>query len=527
MQPTEPDRRTSKDAESTLRDRIVNDCILPVSPILLVQLVQMGKDPDTSPQNYADVIATSDFLAAKVLGAVNSAWWGLRQPVRSVPQAVTLLGTASTRMIAIAHCMASLHKHVRLPKAILDSYWSTSLTKAMAASLYVEQTEGGCTGEAFVSAIMQDMAMPVMHEICPDPYARTERGVSVASAQLCIEEREIFGMDHCDAASLLARSVGLPEFMSDCLEQHHSRRALGERSRSIDLANALYLAALFPHIGLPWHQDDMGEAAALIHRTFDSTWSLAAVVETVRKRCDDTMRIVSQAKKPKGTLRSLLAKGSAALAKATVETVVDLRSTKAAQEKGDNDQATDQADVAVLDTSAAEAAQAEAPTTGRLQRKAAAFVQAFRESNSSVAVLLAEVDVLPAPSEGPESTSVDAAVECVQHMLQVTLGRTAMVAPCAGRRLLVIVGGFSDAKHLEWTTSRLCEQLASRPVALASGTIRVSLTIGGQWYQAIPATVDMAELTARAEAVMDRVRSYGKGFAAVEDGAADPHQKPE
>ena len=471
------------------------------------------------------MIAASDFLTAKILGAVNSAWWGVRQPICSVPQAVNLLGTASTRMIAIAQCMASLHNHVRLPKPVLESYWRTSLTKAMAASLFVEQADGDCAAEAFVSAVIQDMAMPVMHEIHPEPYDQTRRQAPVASAELCRQEQEVFGMDHGHAGSLLARSVGLPEFMSDCVQEHHNRRALGERSRSLELANALHLAALFPHAGLAWHHNDMDEAGALVHRNFDRTWSLAAVVTTVQQRCDETASIIFQADRPKIAMRALLAKGSVALASATMDTVVELRSANA-QEPASGAEA--KTDLALLDEPTGAGAPAEAVSEAKVKEAGDACLQALRDSGSAVAILLADMDILTTVVDEPDPDQADRALDCVRHMLEVTLGRAALVAPYGKQRLLVIAGGYADAKHLEWTASRLCEQLSAQPLSLAAGNTRVSLTIGGQLHQTIPDTADLAELVAQAEAVLKQVKSYGKGFAAVqavEDDSAPADDK--
>ena len=83
---------------------------LPTFPTIYLEALQQVRDPTSSAAALADVLALDPGLTVRLLGAVNSAAFGLRSPVKSVHHAVSMLGRGHIESMLI-----SLATHSALP----------------------------------------------------------------------------------------------------------------------------------------------------------------------------------------------------------------------------------------------------------------------------------------------------------------------------------------------------------------------------------------------------------------------------
>ena len=252
--------------QQKLNSWLTGECTLPVPPSVFRKLMDLGKNADANPSDYSDVITTSTSLTSRVLSAVNSSWFGVRHEVKNVTQAVNLLGMVSVRMLALTYCMAAIHERIQLPKSVLEQYWMASLVKAGAGNYLAEQLEPSIADEAFLAGLMQDLALPIMHECCPDLYEPLRHNV-VSHKELMQREQEVFGLDHGRASAEMGRTLGLGERLCQIMQCHHDLDALAHASPTPVQAQATYFASLFPHWLRTWHGSEAASAAELIQQT--------------------------------------------------------------------------------------------------------------------------------------------------------------------------------------------------------------------------------------------------------------------
>ena len=118
--------------------------------------------------------------------------------------------------------------------------------------------------EAFLLGLMQDMAMPLMHQAAPDVYDQTICQEATSPAVLCQREVEVFGINHAQAARLWGAKVGIPDNLLVALQFHHEHDALVGSGMSPILAEAVHFSALFPHLPIHWIGPDALAAAKLV-----------------------------------------------------------------------------------------------------------------------------------------------------------------------------------------------------------------------------------------------------------------------
>lgn len=114
---------------------------IPRPPRLLHKLLSPDFVTNASSAELSDLIVAEPLLATKLLTTINSPMYGLRSPVSSVDQAVTLLGLTSVRSLCLQYLMIhSFKADSAARQQILDATWNASglaceITQRLAATL--------------------------------------------------------------------------------------------------------------------------------------------------------------------------------------------------------------------------------------------------------------------------------------------------------------------------------------------------------------------------------------------------------
>lgn len=165
-------------------------------------------------------------LTVRVLRTVNSAVFGLRHEQINLEHAANLLGRSRIESLVLTAAVSdSLPSSGGIDTA---GFWQTSALRAclarhLARSLYSSQET-----EVFTTALLQDMAVPVLAKSFPGRYvALYERSMIDDSSTLQEMEQEAFGYDHAQLGAIMAEAWDLPEPLITGIADHHlsSQRA--------------------------------------------------------------------------------------------------------------------------------------------------------------------------------------------------------------------------------------------------------------------------------------------------------------
>src|SRR5688500_1631232 len=154
--------------EQQVRPRLDTLSYLPPTIAVAMQFIELGKDPEPDPAEYAKVIGSDPSLSAKVLALANSSWFGIRNRVTRPQMAINLLGLGTVRTLAITYCLTGLHHDLKLTADEARMFWSASLCKAVAAKHYANHFDSKLSAEAFACGLFQDFAIPVMFSAARD-----------------------------------------------------------------------------------------------------------------------------------------------------------------------------------------------------------------------------------------------------------------------------------------------------------------------------------------------------------------------
>ncbi len=197
---------------SELVDDIATTCDLPPLPAAAARALTLARDPNSSSEALARVVATDPALAARVLAMSRSVTYLRRQPPRTLREAVATVGLRALRRILIA---ASARAAYRADDRVAQSLWAHSLATALAAEELGKAIGGTAAGDAFIAGLLHDIGKLVLHLANPAAFATL--GLFDEAA-----ERGLFGSTHAEIGARLAEKWGLEGDIVAGIRGHHA-----------------------------------------------------------------------------------------------------------------------------------------------------------------------------------------------------------------------------------------------------------------------------------------------------------------
>jgi len=193
---------------------------LPAFPAIATKLLRVLSHDEVQMREVVDLIRADAALSSELLRVVNSAIYGFPGRISSIQNAVTLLGLTTVKSFALTVSMKGfLHTALRLD--LFRRLWRHSLACGMICDELsrVCGTGAGRDDNAYTAGLLHNIGGLGLFVAHPRTYAEVLEASK--SEDLMDHEREIFGIDHCEAGGWLAQSWGLPEDVQLIVIKHH------------------------------------------------------------------------------------------------------------------------------------------------------------------------------------------------------------------------------------------------------------------------------------------------------------------
>ncbi len=220
---------------------------LPPFPAVAMRVLKLLAREDMGLKELSQQIQADPALASEILALANSALFGFRTEIRSILQATTLLGAQRVKGIALTVAMKTyLAESFQIPALL--ACWQHSLACALLAEelAKVSLIESDF---AYLAGLLHDVGRLALGMIKPMEYANLLSERHKSHADVFAREKELFGIDHCQAGRWLAESWKLPKPFIDVISKHHNAvdgkfDILALVNRSCLLADALGFATV-------------------------------------------------------------------------------------------------------------------------------------------------------------------------------------------------------------------------------------------------------------------------------------------
>jgi len=197
---------------------------LPTLPLVSQKLLKLLNDPDSSVLEVAQVIKTDPALTTKVLKLVNSAYYGLRNPISTVSRAVTYLGYREVKNLIIT---VSVFKILKEAKTVLFDkvlLWQHMIGVAVASRylfLRSSYTSSIDIEEVFTAGLLHDIGKIVFELLWPSKYREVFELVDNYNLTMDEAESKIFSFSHSLVGAHLLKMWKIPQIILSTVKYHH------------------------------------------------------------------------------------------------------------------------------------------------------------------------------------------------------------------------------------------------------------------------------------------------------------------
>lgn len=225
------------DKKSIIEHIKQNDQILSLPQTLSEILTEVGKE-DFSPDSLSRIILKDPSLTGKILQLANSSFYHQLGQIKTVQQAVSILGMTTVKCMALSTSV--LHPDKIAAESGVDpkSFFIYVLSIAAASEQLSKCMGHQASEEAFVAGLLSDIGVLYFLHHYPKEYSVVVGG-KTSGTNLIEAEREVFGTDHVEIGLLLATTWGLPDYVLLAIGGHHD---ISEIREDHPLTNAVRLA---------------------------------------------------------------------------------------------------------------------------------------------------------------------------------------------------------------------------------------------------------------------------------------------
>lgn len=238
MNDTQKDARPS--AVDNLLERAIIDVGIPPCPVILQRfMAEIGKD-EPEHNHLASIIRADVAISASLIKTANSSYFGIRQRVRSVNEALAILGMNIASRAVAGIFLRDSFPHV--PN--IERFWDASARIARLSGWLAQRfaLPGLLAEDAYTFGLFRDCGIPILLRRFPGYWAVLEAANrDVGRSFIEVEETDL-PTNHAMVGCILAQSWWLPEEICLAIRNHHDLAALQSASSGLPVLSRRLIA---------------------------------------------------------------------------------------------------------------------------------------------------------------------------------------------------------------------------------------------------------------------------------------------
>jgi len=213
---------------------------MPAFPKSVQKILELTRDVACSPKDLVQVIDKDPVVTVKVLRVVNSAYYGLSNPITSIDHAVVFMGFNPIKNLALS--IAAIGMLPSDARAGFDSqrYLMHSLTTAGVARQLAQGLRQADPHDCFIAGLLHDFGKVVVAQFMPVEFHRSLELSLWKQVPLHLALQEVVGVDHATIGAMLAQKWRFADDLVDTIEhQHHPEKADTDMMACVWAANQI------------------------------------------------------------------------------------------------------------------------------------------------------------------------------------------------------------------------------------------------------------------------------------------------
>ncbi len=226
-----------------LQNIIMTTRDLPAMPQVASKVLELSSDPNTSAKQLQQVISDDQAMTGRILKIANSAMYSCSRKVKTLTEAIVMLGFNSIRSLVVTSAARNLYNTRKSRTGLKERLlWEHSIGAAFAARILAAQHAPSLTEEAFLAGLMHDIGKLVLNLRVPEQFDEIVQVVYNENRPFHVTETELLGYDHSHVGALLVNKWKLSPLLEFVILNHHNESAMNHENPLLlylDLANRL------------------------------------------------------------------------------------------------------------------------------------------------------------------------------------------------------------------------------------------------------------------------------------------------
>jgi putative nucleotidyltransferase with HDIG domain len=260
--------------------------LVPPFPAVAQRVLAVVNREDSAVSEVGELVRMDPSFSAELLRFGNSALFGARREIRSLPHAIAMIGMDRVKTIAMFVAVNRMvGPAVRLQA--LKKVWIHSLVTALLTEEAARLVRIG-RDSAYTAGLLHNIGTLGLMSAYPEEYSRMLEISNDFGFDLLETEHDLFEINHCVAGAHLARDWYFPDELALLIETHHEDPVEGETSVENfakvcwRLADTLGYAAFSPN--KPWAFEEL---VAYLPKA-DTSW-LGSSPESAKEEIDSRL----------------------------------------------------------------------------------------------------------------------------------------------------------------------------------------------------------------------------------------------
>lgn len=260
---------------------------MPAFPRSVQKILELTRNINCLPKDLVGVIEKDPVMTVKILKVINSAYYGLSNKITSVGQSVVYLGINTVKNLALGFAAVGILPRLNAAGFDIQRYLLHSLlVGSIGRQLATQYAKGQADpGDCYIAGLLHDFGKAVFAQFMPEEFRDSLAKAMEEGISLHLAEQAVIGADHALVGAMLAQRWQFPDYMIDCIREHHNPdappsalmdclRAANQIARKINVGDS----------GNPWID---GEPAAAPHRFGTDLDATIASLGDLQKYIDD------------------------------------------------------------------------------------------------------------------------------------------------------------------------------------------------------------------------------------------------
>jgi putative nucleotidyltransferase with HDIG domain len=195
---------------------------IPAFPATIQKVVDLLHDDDYRVADVVEVIGYDPAIAANILRISNSAYFGVRQKVRSIHDAVVYLGQQQLiRAVQTAGISKFYQRGGQGYVTRTTDLWEHAVAVAIMSQILSRRIRKREDPSLYTAALLHDIGKIILGEYVQQSFSRISHRVNEGGCSFLEAEEEILGINHAQVGGWIASHWHFPAEIKEAIAYHH------------------------------------------------------------------------------------------------------------------------------------------------------------------------------------------------------------------------------------------------------------------------------------------------------------------